>query len=354
MTSSIKKAIYFVLILIIISSVGYLAYQKLTKKGPIKLPLIESKDERQEALNGSLVNPEDARRRPFAVMVENHPDSRPQAGLSKADRVYETLAEGGITRFMAIFQSQEVNEIGPVRSAREYYAEIANELNAIYVHVGGSDIVLANLSRGYYKNISDANQFYNGDYFRRITTRLSPHNVYTSTGELRKLAEDKNFIAEAKIDPWIYKDFIPNSGQLADEISINFSTKSYEVQYSYDKKVDQYLRNQSGKPAIDELTGEQIISRNVIVQYVKTAPKAGDEKARIDILTRGTGKSLVFRGGKVFSGTWKNTKESGTHFYDDTGNEIGLVRGTTWVELVPSDIERVNFKATLPVAPETN
>src|SRR5581483_1401572 len=118
-------------------------------------------------------------KRPFAVVVENHPDARPQSGLSQADVVYEALAEGGITRFLAIFQSQDVKSIGPVRSARTYFNDWAQEWGAVYAHVGGNSDALALIKAGI-PGVSDADQFFNDPYFTRISSRRPPHNTYTS------------------------------------------------------------------------------------------------------------------------------------------------------------------------------
>src|SRR3989344_6912600 len=142
-----------------IAVLGAAAFLTLKPSPPTQVEESEHGIEPQkyEAINGIYVEEIVSTLRPLAVMVENHPDARPQSGLSEADIVYETLAEGGITRFLVLFQSRAANEIGSVRSARDYFAEIANEWGALYAHVGGSNEVIANLKKGIYENLDDAN-----------------------------------------------------------------------------------------------------------------------------------------------------------------------------------------------------
>jgi len=115
------------------------------------------------AIDGELVQPGDIQR-PFGVVIENFPDARPQSGLSQANIVYEALAEGGITRFFALFQTQKAPQIGPVRSARTYFNDWAEEWGVVYAHVGGNSDALAYLHAGI-SGVTDADQFYNDPYF---------------------------------------------------------------------------------------------------------------------------------------------------------------------------------------------
>lgn len=342
-----KKSLRIIILIVFILILAIGSWMIFKKSDKISVFKPIEKNETAEAINGTLIDPAMANRRPFAVMVENHPDARPQSGLDKADRVYETLAEGGITRFMAIYQTQEVSQIGPVRSSREYYADIANELGAVYAHVGGSDEVLNKLSRGGYPKLFDANQYFLGDYFRRISSRPAPHNVYTSTKELQNLVEDKKIKLDGNFQRFTYQDFFPNSGQLAHKATIKFSTPSYDTTWEYNPKTDDYTRTQGKLPHLDKESGEQLRTRVVVIQYVKSNPIPGDEKARITINTTSGGKSLVLQGGHVYSGTWKKT-ETGTVFLNDLGEQQTFKRGPMWVMLVPNDIERVNL-----IAPQT-
>src|SRR5258708_23201857 len=143
------------------------------------------------AINGEMVSPAQVQR-PFVVVIENFLDSRPQSGLSQADIVYEALAEGGITRFLAVFQSQNAASIGPVRSARTYFNDWAQELGAIYAHVGGNSDALYYIKKGI-PGVSDADQFFNDPYFKRISSRPLPLNTYTSSDKLLALSQQHGF-----------------------------------------------------------------------------------------------------------------------------------------------------------------
>jgi hypothetical protein len=330
-----KKIILIILILIILL-LSWIIYKK-----PESLPFISSESSEnvtlEEAINGDRVKPEVANKRPIAVMVENYPDARPQSGLADADLVYEALAEGGITRFEAVFQTKEAHNIGPVRSAREYYADIANELGAIYIHVGGSDMVLEKLAAKSYKNLTDFNQFYNGEYFERISSRSAPHNVYTSIKKINSWIDTKNIVNKATYSPWRFNDSASPSGDIVPQnISIDFSTKEYLVNYIYDKTSGLYLRKTGGKTHTDAESGKQLTAKNIIVQFVGVSSIPNDPKLRIDVKLTGSGKAIIFANNQAIEGTWKKQGTQRTLFYDRDGKEISFGRGQTWIELVPN------------------
>src|SRR2546426_7828324 len=151
-------------------------------------------------------------RAPLAVMVENHPDARPQSGLNQADLVYEAIAEGGITRYMAVYWSNEAARIQYVRSARIYYIQWAAELGAVYTHwgqvedPGPVDVwpVLARL------DMRDLNGLFMGEEVGyRDPDRVAPHNVFTSTGLLWNTAQAHGFVGPPAAEPWAFKDGSP-------------------------------------------------------------------------------------------------------------------------------------------------
>jgi hypothetical protein len=306
------------------------------------LPNIEVTSEQtptSASINGILVSETIAERRPVAIMVENHPDSRPQSGLSEADIVYEAIAEGGITRFLALYQTQESEHIGPIRSARDYYASIANDYGALYVHVGGSDEVLAQLSQGYYKNLVDLNQFFNGGYFERIKTRVAPHNVYTSIATLRSYLRDKKLKETVDLDTGLFKEDSSAQGSAitAARIGIVFSTPNFTVTYTYDQATNTYKRLIANKIDIDASNDKQLTAKTVIVQFVAMQAVAGDDKARNDLVLTGQGQAIIFQDGTITRARWKKTNNEKTQYVDETGNQISFNRGQQWIELVPND-----------------
>lgn len=337
-----KKTGMISVLLVLVAALGFFLLKDKPGQviSPKKNEVVSPAPVLKSSINGLEVSPEIADRRPIAVMIENHPDSRPQSGLAEADLVYETLAEGGITRFMAVYQTVEAKDIGPIRSAREYYAVLANEIGAIYAHVGGSDEVIGQLKEGVYKNISDANEYYNENFFQRIKSRYAPHNVYTSIQRLKELAEYRKYLLKASFEPWKFKFDAPASGATqASKIVIDFSLPGYEAVYAYASSTNSYIRNMAGKPHKDAATGKQIAPKTVIVQLVSVTPVPNDVLLSVDINLTGQGKAWVFQDGGVIQAAWKKTGDSRTRYYDQFGSEISFNRGQVWVELVPTEKE---------------
>ncbi len=336
-----KKTIFLtaLLVLAVLSAVFWNRQQIRLQKKDSRLAVpdaVSASAKTAEAINGVLVRESLASLRPFAVMVENHPDSRPQSGLSQADVVYEALAEGGITRFLALFQSAEPAMIGPVRSAREYFAALADEWGAVYAHVGGSNEAIAQLKNNRYPHLSDANEYYNGDYFIRRKDKIQPHHIFTSWEKLRQLSQSRGFSAAADFSPWEFQDNQPAASSTVAKIDIDFSRAGYEVGWRYDAAQNRYLRLQYFEPHMDAASKTQIAASTVIVQLVKVTPVPNDKLMHVNIDLDSGGKAWIFAGGRVAEGAWK--KQNGrTRFYNAAGEEIKLARGPIWVELVPRD-----------------
>lgn len=272
---------------------------------------------------------------PVAVMIENLVSSRPPSGLSKANLVYEALAEGGITRFMAMYTGEMVTipEIGPVRSARSYYLDWALAYDALYVHVGGSPQSFIDINK---YEVFDLNQFYNSQYFWRDSERSAPHNLYTS-GELLAYALRDNEAAEAgDYTVWQFKDDANLTDRPTGEknITIDFSSFNYKVEYKYDREKNDYIRYQAGEIHQDKDESE-IRAKNVIVQKVKTYLI---DQQRLGMDTVAEGEAFIFRDGQAVEGRWeKKSRDARTLYYDEEGNEIEFNAGTSWIEIIPTD-----------------
>lgn len=344
------KIFFYAVLLLILAGLTAVIFQNVTKQQDENRKLDANSEQKvlKEAVNGTLVSPEIARKRPMAVVIENHPDSRPQSGLGDADIVYETLAEGGITRFLALFQTGRVKNIGPVRSAREYFAELADEWRAVFAHVGGSNETIAKLKDGVYRYVSDANEYYNEQFFERIAERPAPHNVYTSIEQLEKLAAFRKFETTASFFPYLFKDDEPSSnlaalatntplGMIGSKIHIDFSRTGYEVDYQYDPVGNDYLRFLAGKPHLDADTKAQLKAKNVVVQLVEVIPVPKDPLLKVDIKLLGQGRAVTFQDGKVRDGSWIKSVDQPTRYFDEQGGEIKFNRGPIWIELVPTE-----------------
>jgi hypothetical protein len=291
----------------------------------------------QASLDGELVSLEIAQSRPMAIMVENYPEARPQSGLVDADVVYEAPTEGGVTRYLAVYQSKAAKNIGPVRSVRTYFAEIADELSAILAHVGGNSDALENIKQNKYPHLSDADQFFNDPYFQRVSWRQMPHNVYTSVAGLKKLMAAHKFPSAANVEPWIFSDEVKPAPASAASITVPFSEAVYEVKWRYDAQSKSYKRFLANQPHKDLDTKKQIAAKTVIVQIVETFPVKSDTPLSIGMTLTGQGKTYVFQEGGVVVGVWKKSGSGRTRYYDKQNREISFGRGLMWVELLPQE-----------------
>ncbi|MFA4941796.1 MAG: DUF3048 domain-containing protein [Patescibacteria group bacterium] len=288
----------------------------------------------RQFLNGSFVSPEKENVYPVAVIIDNHPDARPAYGLSQADIVYEAEAEGGITRYLAIFANGEkIEKIGPVRSARPYFIDWDKELSAVFIHCGGSPEALTKIAK---ENIFDLNEFYNGDYFWRVKDYLAPHNIFTSSENLNKYLESKNLTA-GKFLKWNFKNDSP-SGEEQNDIDIAFKSPNFVVKWKYNKIKNEYARYLGGELQKDEGNGQEITAKNIIIQYQKT--EILDKELRLKIDTLGSGKAIICLDGKCSPGEWKkNNSSSRTRYYYENGEEVQFNGGKFWIETVRPELQ---------------
>ncbi|HMQ01458.1 MAG TPA: DUF3048 domain-containing protein [Candidatus Doudnabacteria bacterium] len=288
------------------------------------------------SINGNMVDEQLAELRPMAVVIENSPEARPQSGLSDAEVVYEMVSEGGITRFLAIFQSRQPESIGPVRSARPYFNFLANLWGAALVHSGGSTQALSELSSGVHRQLYDINEFFYGKYFTRDSRRSSPHNLYTTSEDLRELLIEKTQTAWQPIQVWEFESTPVD--QLVTEISnitIPFSGPLFAATYLYDPTTNSYQRSLTGRPHIDRNNDLQISAKNVIIHLTDITP-TGDELLTMNIRLTGSGPCYLFASGKLQECRWSYA--DGKHDYRDAdGNPLKLQPGPTWIHIFPQD-----------------
>ncbi len=276
-------------------------------------------------IDGVLVESGKANIFPIAVIIDNHPDSRPPAGLSQASLVYEAEVEGVTTRYLAIFADwQQIDNIGPVRSARPYFVDWARELSALFVHCGGSPEALAKIIKD---NILDFNEFYQGQYFWRGDDRAAPHNVMTSTQKLRSFLMDKDLI-EGKYFSWNFKDDEPAVEPAGHEIAI----PEFAVRWIYNRDNNDYIRYLGRQEHLDG-EGQEIRAKNVILAFMPA--EVLDEELRLKIETIGIGQAVVCLDGVCREGEWhKKSATSRTRFYNIDGDEFTFNAGPTWIEVV--------------------
>lgn len=270
--------------------------------------------------------------RPVMVMVENSPAARPQAGLEDASIVYEFLAEGGITRFMALFYEKFPDRVGPIRSTRPYFVQTALEYRALLLHVGASTEGYRQLASTKLMHIDEIST--NG-YFWRDSSRKAPHNVYSGMKKLKDLFQRK--YAPITIPArFTYQEaafFTQSNTAKAKELTIRY-WGDYSVTYRYDESRGQYLRLIGDRAHLME-SGKKLYTNNIFVQYVDTNVK--DQVGRLEMEMSGNGKLLLFRDGRVITGTWSKVQGEKTEYLDQDGKAIQLKPGQTWIQVVPGN-----------------
>jgi hypothetical protein len=289
------------------------------------------------------------RRRPLAVMIDNHPDAYPQAGLDRAAVVFEALAEFGITRFMALYApgiTPEAAQIGPVRSTRLYFAQWAMGFHPLYAHAGGSPQGLALVENTDELVNLDAEFNANIPYFGRTSDRVAPHNLYTSSADLERAAADLGVSDFDRPEVgFLFKTDAPEAQRPASEqINYFFLYQEDDAGWDYDPPTNGYLRLRRGRPARDAATGDQLWAKDVVVIEVPEGRIPGDEKGRIDQEVVGSGEARVFMDGVERAAKWrKDDAAAPLRFYDAAGSELALNAGPVWIAALPS-LENLTVK----------
>lgn len=287
-------------------------------------------------LTGLQVAPELNNLPTTAIMIENSPDARPQAGLYQAGVVYEAIAEGGITRFLALYLEARPDYIGPVRSVRPYYLDWLVPYDAAVVHAGGSGPALAEIRN---QKIKDIEHGQNAAYFQRVSTRYAPHNLYTNRVRLLELHSAKGYTSST-FEGFVRKADKPIATPNARAIDFSISSPLYNPHFDYVPTTNSYVRSMAGKPHMDEREGKQI-NPKVVVALVMTHRYAGIYSV---YGTLGTGKAYFFQDGTVTEGIWqKADRKSQFRFGDVNGAPLGLNAGQTWISIV-STPNAVTFK----------
>ncbi|MEW5992581.1 MAG: DUF3048 domain-containing protein [Chloroflexota bacterium] len=291
-------------------------------------------------LTGLPVSPEAATYHPIAVMIDDHRDARPQAGFNAAAVVWQAPAEGGIPRYMLVFQDTIPGSVGPVRSARQYYIDWAAEWNAVYVHSGGSPEALATLrSKGRGQLVWNADEFrYGGRYLWRSTERDAPHNVYTDGENLRALASVVG-AADGPLDPaWTFGPALPAAVRPAGAtLTVTYPYET--VTYRYDWTANTYWRYIDGSkaPQVDDADGEIVAPSNVVILRMRFGAlnDGHPEKHRLDADDIGEGEAIIATNGRVIHGTWSKDSITGaTLLVDGAGRPIALTAGQTFVQVI--------------------
>ncbi len=277
---------------------------------------------------------------PIAVMIDDHRDTRPQSGFNAAAQVWQAPAEGGVPRYLMIFQDMLPAAVGPVRSARQYFIEWAAEWKALYVHVGGSGEAQATLAakgRGQLVYNADGFRFEGSDMWR-VKERAAPHNVYSDADHLRAMAVKVGATDGPLSAVWSFGDPV---SVFARPIGMTMTIQyPYEtVTYRYDPATDRYRRFIDGSEAqqIDAADGQPVGPANVVILRMRFGPlnDGHPEKKRLEAQNVGSGEAIISTGGQIIRGTWsKAAEDAPTLLFQPDGTPVTLTAGQTFVQVI--------------------
>ncbi len=273
--------------------------------------------------------------RPVMVIINNHPDARPQTGLNEADIVFEFIAEYNITRFAALYQSEFPIEIGPIRSARDYFVDLAAAYDAFFVAHGYSPEAKAMLESGTVDHINGIE--YDGTLFRRSTDRIAPHNSYISYENIQLAMEMTDASPDYRSKaPYAFFQGVEN-GKISEQASmleVMYGQNSdFTSAFTFDQTTQRYKRSSNGIPTIDKETLQPVEVANVLVFEAVHETIDGKGRQSID-LERG-GKALLFQSGGVREIEWNS--QDGMLVPVASGQTVELVPGKTWIHIIPTD-----------------
>lgn len=361
-------ASYFAFTSFLPSKKTYNAPLTFTKPGEGQTVFDSSLPKTEECpLNGALYSKQQkdwwSKHRPLGIMIENHEEAVPQSGVSFADVVYEAVAEGGITRFLAVFHCQDAGIVGPVRSARTYYLDFMSEYGTspLYAHVGGANQpgpanALGQIEDYNWAGYNDLNQFSIGfptfwrDYDRLGRTVATEHTMYTTTEKLwayAKKSRDLTNVDKKSVswdDSFVSYSF-KDDASLADRgkganVHLEFweDYTAYFADWKYDPNSNQYKRSTGNKVQLDKNTGLQLTAKNLVVLFMQELNANDGYPGNLHLLYRnkGIGKAQIFIDGKKINGTWRKDKRTErTLLFDENGNGVKFDRGVIWFSIMP-------------------
>jgi hypothetical protein len=292
------------------------------------------------ALDGSLADQAKGSRLPLAVLIDDARAARPQSGFNAASVVYQAPADGYESRYMMVFQSLDARDIGPVRSGRMYFIHWAEEVHAAIAHYGGdwqSHKYLAKYNGMFFTNVDALGK--GAKAFHRIRSRRAPHNGYTNTKAL--WAQVKRLGGPATIDPTdprrAFIDPLPAADRPATQ-TIRIPYHTAVIGYRFDRKSGMYRRSVDGRAQVDPADGKRVTTRNVVVLFMSYRIDSTIEPghARPIVGSVGGGKAWIYREGSLVKGRWEKKSDAALmRLLDDDGQEVPLVRGRTFFQVVP-------------------
>lgn len=280
--------------------------------------------------------------RPLAIMINNHTLAQPQGGVRAADIMYEILAEGGLTRMMAIVTDVEsVERYGTIRSLRPYYLEVGLSYGAVIVHAGGSPQAYTDVTAKSAENLDGVRGANAGAYFYRDSSRIAnglEHSLFIKAEDLIKYANERG-VELSSTEPYDFglsfaEDGTPKNGESAKTVNLTFSSwKQSNFTYDADKAI--YNMAQYGSDYKDGDTGDLMAFTNLLILEAPT--KTVDNYGRLEVNLVGEGNGYFCCGGKYVPITWYRDA-LGEQFYYKTsdGEALTLGVGKSYVGVVPT------------------
>lgn len=340
--SKTKKFIAILIILIIVAG-SLLAYKIVKDKENSEATVGENDDKIVVKTEEEKIKIFQGNDRPFAVMIDNHSDAWPQAGLKDAYMIYEIIAEGGETRLMALFKGVDVKKIGPVRSARHYFIDYAMENDAIYIHFGQSPQAQSDIKKFSINDINGIEE--DGTTFWRVKDKVAPHNAVTSTKKLIESAKSKKYkttSSEKSVLNYVADEVNLEEGQKANTVTIPHSDIQ-TVKYVYDKENKVYKRYARNKEQKDWDTKSTITTKNIIITFCNNYDlNDAENKGRQGLNNIGTFDGYYITNGKAIKiKCIKNSRTEKTTYQDLDGKKINVNDGNTFVNICPKDAKVV-------------
>lgn len=274
-----------------------------------------------------------------SVKIENSPEARPQSGIQSADVVYESITEGGITRFNCLFHSTNPEElVGPVRSARLSDTHIVPQYSSLFVFSGASTWVNSKIRAAGLENLSEDIGVSTG--YERLTSRYAPHNLFLDLATMREEAVRRGFSSTQQIKPLAFDRASVDTTQPISHITVPFSPANTS-EWTYDPAAAVYLRENNGRAHEDHLTGEQVTATNVVVLWARMVAQGTRDvtgSTTYDIELTGSGRATIFRDGAKIDCTWQASADAPPTFKGTDGTAVRLSPGNTWFQVVPTSV----------------
>lgn len=351
-----KKSVLAIIVIAVVLIAGLFFYKLGTKVGENMKEKEESisvteekketaKTEEKKESNIKIFNGDE---RPIAFMIDNNTNAQPQASLNSTYMVYEIIVEGNESRLMALFKGQNCDSVGPIRSSRHYFLDYAMENDAIYAHLGMSPQADEQMKTFGINNING--QAYDTGAARtatslywRVTHKKAPHNAYTNIPSIKQIAQSKGYSLTSEQDSvlnYVEKEVVLDgeNAQVANTITIPYSS-GHKVRYEYNEETGRYTRYSKGRLMKDEVTGESVTTKNLIVTFAENYTlNDGENKGRQDVVTVGSLDGYYITNGKAIKIKCnKESRSAQTQYVDLEGNEIEVNDGNTWVNICPID-----------------